>query len=902
MESLAETNLIDSETFILFFFRQKSSLFVCYEKVLFHKRNSFRSHLSLLAFSIEQIKEAISILYTSNDEIIRNNAQEFLIQWKNDPSSFEISLALLQDPTINAQIAFIAGMVIEDFFLFNKNELSLDKMNAAAEVILHFVINNEDETDQPSTSKLLLILSEMILINFDFFSVISHLSPHLVMRIFCYLYEIANNDEQYLSTRQFSSRLLLSNWNVLSLAQKNLTEQIPIALQLLLESDIDYYWYELYYQLFRFYNDFPAYYPLIEKVRQSTFELVCPNQILKFFDLIFQSDMSSADFNDQQYFKNLIDIFVSTINSIVSNQIENVSLENENIFHFVIYGWDSIFNINDFFDAHGYFNELCELLQHYFASLPLLIRETTTFTDSLKNCTEFLIAQASSELPEISQFVFAFLEFLCELINSGVKYFKDDALIYCFRSLQVQLENLVCEYIKQKIQSSSVTESLFFLLASTEYGFFSQFIDFFSNALVEVKSACSPVTSLFFIRKVGIHCQNEEVLMHLLEITFNLFQYEAEEATLVIKEFSGHKPHLLIALTPQIIDLVNYSLKINIEYSCGLIITLYKISYLLGNNENYNSLFKFIVMFIEQYTTKVISMDTNDIIINSLLDYLSFIQNLLENSPSAVSGTFKSFLFTFFSSSFMPILLLPNPDVQKSFAIIYKLFFKFDFIETVENESIIAKWLNEIIPISPVVSHFPLLKLLIKKMPIGGFPFENILKFSIEFNYEDNSTNEIGRYIIRYFIHPLFLKRKDIFWPNFHPDFILSLLRINFDIESVNNSLKLFQDMFLKPTTEFGPEFAVLVLNTLFQSMIKFYCKLQIIQSLKIVHLIISNKFLQKDAIIQIFLSYFDPDLDGVSALLAIFSNENIDVDLTHEYETIGPIIQLVSGRKSLGG
>lgn len=857
------------------------------------KISIINSDCSNLSFSLESIKNAIITLYSSGDDNLRNQAQEYLILWKNDLQySFTLSIQFLQMDDLPPQVLFLSSVVLQNYIRKSWDLIDDQKARFVISLLIKIINENSSNANQSPILRLLLILCDIILLNFNYIEFVSQLNPYLLPKFYSNLYEIFNNKDSF-----------LINWQSPQIIKNNLENQLPIALQLLHQFDTDPDWFDLHYQLLRFTQDFSYFYPFLEKLQNTASKLSNPEYLLKLTQLILSYDMEDSILDDQMYFKSIIEIVVSVSNALIFNQS---NLNDESIYIYVIYLWDSIFDITDFFCEDDKFDFLNAIVNQYLTSLPQLIRHSSTFTDSLNHFSEFLNSNRDSE--KLTPFVVTFLNFLSGLINTKDLFFIDDEIVNCIKCIQQGFEETVAKYVtsimtKQSQVNLEAPESFFFILASTEAGFCCHFSEAASIRLIQIlesseifnehsnlneieklnSSDVLPITAettLLFIRKVGIFVDKEEIFEKLIFIVLKLFTKDADGAAKTIQEFAGEKPESLSLYAHQIIVIASSGL-IQMNESSSLVVSLYTLSSALAEGSDiYKEVFEFIQTYIIQYLNHILSLfesPENETLksMNSMNDFLYFLVKMLSQTPKNVSLEFKSWLYNFTSCSLKPFLLTDDRNTQELFCQLFELFFELSFITTVEQETVVFEWLEKVIPIQKDSLHLTLVHFI-----INDFQIPSILHFVISVINDgmNEDFNQILPSLIECIIHPLFLKQRSFFWEIFQPQFLTSLLTINTNIVALNNSLKLFIDIFntnnLNGSIGVTADFAVLTLQTLCQSMISFYYKSQSLAALKIIGLIITNKIMAADAVISIFLNFFDIQIPEINELVLIFSGQ----------------------------
>lgn len=810
------------------------------------------------------------------------------------------------------QVLFLASVVLQNSIQNSWEHIS-DDVESLANLIIKIINENSKIADESHISKLILILCDIFLLKFDLFSLISEIDQNLYPKLFSNLYEIVNTKEPF-----------LTKWGVFSLSQNNLKTQFENCLEILEKIDPDSDWLELHYQLlyfirdFNYYNsdyndfsqDFKYFLPFLEKVQIAATENAYSDDLLKLFQYILKTEMSDSSSEDQFYFASIIEIVISLSNAMIDSE----NMNDENNYEYVIYLWDSVFIIPDFFVECDHFDLLDEIVTEYMKSLPQLVRHSSAFTDSLNNFADFLCTNRESE--SLTPFIVSYLDFLSALVNSDDDFFKDIPIKNVFENIQIGFEECLSNYIvsivEQNQSQTQLPESFFIILASTEPGFSKFFGEFASTSLIQIMKekppSISPGTAIFFIRKTGVFVENEEIVSNLISIVFELFDKEANGAAKAVKKSLAVVPNILCNFASQIMS-ISSSGKLKINESCSLVVSLYMLLPSLINQSESNKscspdeCLSFINSFIEHYLKEIASLfeSKSANAIDSLQDSLYFITELLGHSPSEVPADFKSSLFETVTTSLNPLLMIEDDNVQDDFCKLFRLFFKLNFISNREQQGFVAEWLERIVPDHPNECYFNIIKFV-----IGDFEVSSIMQFVISFienqvqNQKEGEINvdetKLEAKIVKNVIRKLFLKNKEVFWATFSEQFLVSLLTRNPNIIALNHSLDLFEKIFdPEYSNKVDADFAVLTLRTLFNSMIIFYYPKQIKCVLEIIHLIIKNSFLPYENVISIFLEFFDRRIEGVDDLISRFSSQKVDDDLLkEEFDLISSAIDFI--------
>lgn len=770
--------------------------------------------------------------------------------------------------------------------------------------------------DQPHISKLILILCDILLLNFDLFPLVSDINPILLPTIFSNLYEIFNSQESF-----------LNKWDVLSITEANLKDQFPSCLEILDQFDPDFDWIELHCQLLLFAHDFNYFISFLEKVQTASTSYKNSTQLLKLFSIVLSCKyMESKSSEDQLYFTNIIEIVVSLSDSI----IEHEDLNDDFFYEYVINLWDIIFLITDFFNECDQLELLNEIVSHYLNSVPHLFRRSLEFTDSLNYFSEFLSSNNESEI--LSPFIESFLSFLCELVDSDDNFFKDIEIVNCFNCLQEGFEELFHKFIVsivEKHQSKSeLPESFFLIVSSTEPGFLSNFAEFASSSLIQMMAIKSDTitaeTALFFIRKV-IEFVDDQTVENLIFIVFGLFEKDSNGACETIQKISEKAPSVLCHFSSQIISIVSDD-KIKLNESCSLVVSLFKLlDSMTSESEKYGEVLSFVHSFIDQYLNAAISLfdensdqsSTFSEKLDFLNEFLHFLVTLFGELPESVSADFKSSLFDLISPTLKPVLLIQDDETQDYFCKLFELFLEHEFINERSQGEFMVEWISHAIQTHPRNLHFNLVNFL-----IDNFEIPSILEFIIFYYGTENEIEQspIEREVIINVIHQLFLRQKAVFWNVFEDSFLVSLLAQNRNnLLALNVTLDLFIDVFKIESNDGGfvtENFAVMILQCLFESMIDCYYERQIKCVLKIVHLILRNRFLSSETVISIFLEFFDVQFKAIEELISSFSSQNtldedeeefnadddddLDFDLDAEYRLMNAAVFVMRRQRKI--
>ncbi|OHT08133.1 hypothetical protein TRFO_23503 [Tritrichomonas foetus] len=836
-----------------------------------------------ISFTADTITNAITAFYTSNDDAIRMNAEKFLLLWKESEKALELACQLLQTENM-PQIMFISTIVLQNAIRNKWNTFDQKIINIVISTIIPIINENINIIYQPHIFKLILLISDIITLDFNYFPLISQLNTCVHLCVISLLYEHVNSQEPF-----------LSKLNLLSSAKLNLSRRVPFSIQLLNQYDVSPDWLELHYQLLIFFNcDFPLFFPLLEKLKSAATQIECLNKLLKVCSLILSNNMEYTTDEEQDYFKNIIEVTISMANLVLNSHefshemVNDISFDmvNENYYLFVINAWSSIFNITDFFHECGHGDVLIELLGQFYQVLPKITLPNSVFLQFLVDFCDFLSDKHIA--PDIEPCIIVFIKYLSTMINQNISFYKTNHISYCFRNLQREFPELYNSYLINQINQimmtsqasisnsgfnlENVKESIFFMVASTDEEFAIKFVEPLTSILIAMPN--KPIeTTLFFIRFVGIFSDSELLIPIVLEMFLN----DDDNATCVIDSYSMKKSQFLIPYIPQLMSLVG---QIRIQFSCNLVISLLRLTTVLTNEMELKHLSGFILSFITQYVQKSAKQH-----INTLCSSIQFLNNLITCSPNINSNSsfdYKSYYNTIYQSIcsiIEPFILLDNIIFQETLCIYFKLVIT---LWEIPDLSFVINYFISSISTNPIQNHFSLFEHF-----IDLFPIPPIIEYVLNFDYMSNT--EIAGYIIEYLINPLY-KNWSEFGNAFHPQFLIGLLTIP-NIITLNSSLELFTEI---SKNQISSEFSKAIISTILTGMTQFYYDLQIKKSVNIFHQLIFTNSLSSQDFSEILTQFFNPQIPNVLEFITSITNDSENEYLFEETMMLKNIVMFI--------
>ena len=770
-------------------------------------------------FSIEEVRNAIIVFYTSSSEETRKESEKLLLSFKESDPAFQISLNLLSSDKTPC-VLFLASIILQDYVRQKWDKLNSKMVENAVSIIVQILNEFNENIENPIIFRLILTLCDIILLDFDFFKYVESLPNNIILHLFFRMYETNNEDNFF------------EKWVDSRYVHKNLESITPLAFSLLQNVEVCNDWIELHYELYRFFHrQYQMFFPYLGKIKNAASSLCCKNKLVMLCRELLNNEMDESTDDEQFYYKELIEIMITMGDKAISYGIKT-----EDDYIFVLNAWNGVLNISDYFTNCGHSDLLVEVLSHLLQILPNLIQENSIFDDFLDDCSEFLVENSS--IIQIYPGIIGFLDFIADLIDKGFTYFQNITISYCYNIIQQEYKELFAKYLQQKIISPS--DSLFFIAGSIELDFSLHFADEISGILLSLPE--KPKSSLFFIRKVGIFLENR--VNDFISLVFNLFIENEDETILVIYECSQRMPQALIPYIKPILSLLG---KANLSNSCLIILSFLNLISFLENDKQ-NIIYNLINSFIVEYSKNAAIQNPKNFDM-----FLQFIVKLMENSPENLSTELKNPLFANILNCMSPFLFYEDYDIQRDICRIFNLsILKWE----IQNVSPIIDFVGKIIYTYPIVTHFPIIENL-----ISYFPIPAIIEFVLNFDYNTNS--EICGYIISYIIHPL-LQKWDSFYQTFSPIFLVQLLTLP-NIIAINNAFDLFKDICSSTIPE---DFGLLILTTIIPCMITKYYEFQLRSSISLIKALIGNKVITPEAFSSIFQTFFHPSIPYVNEFI----------------------------------
>ena len=723
---------------------------------------------------IDAVKSAIQSFTSSLSEEALSSSEDLITNWMNSPECFSVSISLVQNET-QASYIFFASLALQNLIEQHWDYFDNDKCEVVFSTLVSFITRSLHSIDHPHIMKLLVCLRDLILFDFSFFDrAVSSLIGDSQLLLLSLLFESFNYGDKF-----------LHRWGIAQRVRYCLSLCAEHALCALECSRASSAWLRLHKSLRAFVGEFRFFYKYTASVKDAAASMQHVHDVFSVICDILECRTACLCDSDKNYYFFFVEVLVS-----VSFCLFSQGVNSDESYLYEINSWEILFdNVSfDFFEEVSQIPFLMNVLNQFFSNIQILVQPSEIFLGLLDSFSSFICSFPDDH--NFKELFFSFFQLLSSLLETDNESFVSPTIFGVLSELQRTFPDFYSDFVESLHASSRLTPLLLFV-SSSDRSLWPAFAARCVRLLLT--RARSPVASLIFIRRVGVHFSTFS--RQLISLSLHFASARPELAFEVLEQYSLTDASLLV---PFVGDIVSLASRAPPSAVLSALSALYRAAPF--DASIYPVLLSGISACVGAASCSC-----------RLPSALELVTRVFESAPVGAPAAFKRAAFGGVLSRVQPFLHTRDARLQSALTNFFIICVSHGYVT---DRAYVVRWLCSVLNIFVTNNTFVLCSYF-----IDLFPIEPILSFIYSFDY--NSDNVIASKIID-FIHELFL-RSPIFWSFMRKDFLCSLLCIS-NIVPVNSAFGLFFDIFRDRVDE---SFALTALESAFRCLPVTYQVLQ---------------------------------------------------------------------------